>query len=245
MGSLAGIDQRNEVKTQVQKLLAASQIIYGAIDSVEVMDADAIKGAFISPLLLLNEDPFTRKSSTRCRSVCPVSTLMPYSNLDEAIHLSKLGKGSLLHDRRHCRRRYCKTIRDRCSYYARPHLNTYRECARESTGHGSPLPMLVHGGPGRAGGGEEMGGISRYKTLICNGWPCRALPLCLLRLPMCTSNMPLLIALAFTHLKKHYEELHPGDQLVTEKRKITAEDIDAFANLSGDHFYAHLDNTDF
>ncbi len=95
MGSLAGLTQRDEVKTQVQKLLASSQIIYGALDSVEVIDADALKGSFISPILLLNQNPFASNEVHEVEAFGPVSTLMPYKNLDEAIALSKKGKGSL------------------------------------------------------------------------------------------------------------------------------------------------------
>jgi oxepin-CoA hydrolase/3-oxo-5,6-dehydrosuberyl-CoA semialdehyde dehydrogenase len=95
MGSLAGQSQREEVKTQVQKILASSQIIYGSLDSVEVIDADAKKGAFISPLLLLNEKPFTSEEPHNIEAFGPVSTIMPYKNIDEAIALSKKGKGSL------------------------------------------------------------------------------------------------------------------------------------------------------
>src|SRR5450631_1091161 len=159
MGSLAGQDQRNDVKKQVQKLLASSHIIYGSLDSVELLDADFKKGAFMGPLLLENEKPFTALGSHEIEAFGPVSTLMPYKDLDEVIQLSKKGKGSL-----------CSTIvtsndltaKDYVVHAATHHgrilvLNRYN--ARESTGHGSPLPMLVHGGPGRAGGGEEMGGI--------------------------------------------------------------------------------------
>src|SRR6185295_7525650 len=95
MGSLAGQDQRNDVKQQVQKLLASSQIIYGSLDSVELLDADFKRGAFMSPLLLLNEKPFTGAGAHEIEAFGPVSTLMPYKDLDEAIRLSKKGKGSL------------------------------------------------------------------------------------------------------------------------------------------------------
>ncbi|MEI2747471.1 MAG: 3,4-dehydroadipyl-CoA semialdehyde dehydrogenase [Ferruginibacter sp.] len=95
MGSLAGKDQREEVRTQVQKLLASSEIIYGSLDSVAVVDADASAGAFMSPLLLLNKTPFTSEEPHNVEAFGPVSTIMPYRNIDEAIELSKKGKGSL------------------------------------------------------------------------------------------------------------------------------------------------------
>ncbi|HRO69756.1 MAG TPA: phenylacetic acid degradation bifunctional protein PaaZ, partial [Chitinophagaceae bacterium] len=158
MGALAGQEQRAEVKNQVQKLLAASKIIYGSLDSVDVLDADPSKGAFMSPLLLLNEDPFRSEAVHEVEAFGPVSTIMPYKNMDEAITLSKMGKGSL-----------CTSIVTGDDKIAKQYvlgaathhgriLVLNADCAKESTGHGSPLPLLVHGGPGRAGGGEEMGG---------------------------------------------------------------------------------------
>ena len=244
MGSLAGINQRAEVKTQVQKLLAASQIIYGSLDSVEVMDADAVKGAFISPLLLLNENPLYTAAVHEVEAFGPVSTLMPYNNLEEAIQLSKMGKGSL-----------CTTVVTANAHTARQYalgaatmhgrvLILNNECAKESTGHGSPLPQLVHGGPGRAGGGEEMGGIRGVKhymqRVAVQGSPTMITAVTNVYQQHAKGNTD-----GIQPFKKHFEELQVGDQLITKKRRITAEDIDAFANLSGDHFYAHLKETDF
>ena len=244
MGSLAGINQRVEVKTQVQKLLAASQIIYGSLDSVEVMDADAVKGAFISPLLLLNEKPLYSEAVHGVEAFGPVSTLMPYNNLEEAIQLSKMGKGSL-----------CTTIVTADASIARMYvlgaatmhgrmLILNNECARESTGHGSPLPQLVHGGPGRAGGGEEMGGIRGIKHYM-QRVAVQGSPTMLTAVTNVYQQYAKGHASGIHPFKKHFEELVIGDQLITEKRLITAEDINAFADLSGDHFYAHLQDTDF
>jgi oxepin-CoA hydrolase/3-oxo-5,6-dehydrosuberyl-CoA semialdehyde dehydrogenase len=169
---------------------------------------------------------------------------MPYKNIDEAIGLSKRGKGSL-----------CSSIVTADNRIARQYvlgaathhgriLVLNNECAKESTGHGSPLPLLVHGGPGRAGGGEEMGGIRGVKHYMQR---------------VAIQSSPTTIT-AITNVyqqnakgrdpgkhpfKKYFEELEIGDQLITEKRVITSEDIDKFADLSGDHFYAHLKNTDF
>jgi len=251
MGSLAGQTQRNEVREQVQKLLASSQIVYGSLDSVEVIDADANKGAFMSPVLLMNEKPFEATAAHEVEAFGPVSTIMPYKNLDEAIVLSKLGKGSL-----------CSTIVTADYKQARQYvvgaashhgriLVLNNECAKESTGHGSPLPLLVHGGPGRAGGGEEMGGLRGVKhylqrtalqgspttiTAITNVYQ----PNAKARLPDGQGKEP-----GKHPFKKYFEELQIGDQIITEKRVITSEDIDKFADLSGDHFYAHLKTTDF
>ena len=244
MGSLAGESQRSEVRSQIQKLLASSQIVYGSLDSVEVIDADAKKGAFLSPILLLNEKPFSSDAVHEVEAFGPVSTIMPYKNIDEAIELSKKGKGSL-----------CSSIVTADDKIAKQYvlgaapwhgriLVLNADCAKESTGHGSPLPLLVHGGPGRAGGGEEMGGMRGIKHYMQR---------------VAVQGSPTTIT-AITEVyqqnakgrpgnvhpfKKHYEELTIGEQIVTEKRVITSADIDRFADLSGDHFYAHIKETDF
>jgi len=244
MGSLAGHTQRNEVKEQVQKLLASSQIIYGSLDSVDVVDADAGKGAFMSPVLLMNEKPFEAKEVHEVEAFGPVSTIMPYKKMEDAIALSKLGKGSL-----------CSTIVTADHKAAQQYvigsathhgriLVLNNECAKESTGHGSPLPLLVHGGPGRAGGGEEMGGLRGVKHYLqrtaLQGSPTTITTITNVYQQYAEGKDP-----GKHPFTKYFEELVIGDQIVTEKRVITSEDIDRFADLSGDHFYAHIKTTDF
>jgi oxepin-CoA hydrolase/3-oxo-5,6-dehydrosuberyl-CoA semialdehyde dehydrogenase len=244
MGSLVGQSQREEVKQQVQKLLASSQIIYGSLNSVEVIDADASKGAFLSPLLLLNDKPFASTAVHEVEAFGPVSTIMPYKNREEAIALSKLGKGSL-----------CSSIVTANEAVAKQYvlgagthhgriLVLNKECAKENTGHGSPLPMLIHGGPGRAGGGEEMGGVRGVKhymqRVAIQGSPTTITSITNIYQQHAKGNE------GDVHpFKKYFEELNIGDQIITQKRTITSEDIDHFADLSGDHFYAHLKATDF
>lgn len=244
MGALAGKAQREMVKQNVLKLLASSQIVYGSLDSVELVDADTKKGAFLSPLLLLNEKPFGNEAVHEIECFGPVSTVMPYRNLAEAIDLAKKGKGSLC----------CSivTANDKiatefvigaATHHGRI-LVLNNECAKESTGHGSPLPLLVHGGPGRAGGGEEMGGVRGVKhymqRVAIQGSPTSVTAIT-------RSYQPNAKAIQSTvhPFRKYFEELEIGEQIVTSKRKITGEDIDAFADLSGDHFYAHKKETDF
>ena len=244
MGALAGQAQRNEVRTQLQKLLTTSTIIFGSTDAVSVVDADAQSGAFMSPVLLLNEQPFASTASHDVEAFGPVSTIMPYRNMDEAIELSKKGKGSL-----------CSSIVTSDPKQARAYvlgaathhgriLVLNDACAKESTGHGSPLPLLVHGGPGRAGGGEEMGGLRGVKHYLqrtaIQGSPDMITAISDVYMPHAKGLDP-----GVHPFKKYFEELQIGDQIITPKRVITSEDITAFANLSGDHFYAHLTSTDF
>jgi len=244
MGSLAGIGQRNEVKEQVQKLLASSQLIYGSLDSVQVVDADAQVGAFLSPVLLLNQTPHQSFEPHNIEAFGPVSTLMPYSNIDDAIELSKMGKGSLVTSivtaDYTIARQY---VIGAASHHGRI-LILNNECAKENTGHGSPLPLLVHGGPGRAGGGEEMGGIRGVKHYLqrtaLQGSPTTLTAITNVFQSNAKGKEP-----GKHPFKKYFEELEIGDQVITAKRLITAEDIDSFADLSGDHFYAHIKTTDF
>lgn len=244
MGALVGKLQREEVKQQVQKLLASSRIIYGSLDSVHVIDADAASGAFLSPLLLLNEKPFASTAVHEVEAFGPVSTLMPYKNMDEAIALSKLGKGSL-----------CSSIVTANDKTARQYvlgagthhgriLVLNKDCAKESTGHGSPLPMLIHGGPGRAGGGEEMGGVRGVKHYM-QRVAIQGSPTTITTITNVYQQHANAIETDIHPFRKYFEELNIGHQVITQKRTITSEDIDRFADLSGDHFYAHLKATDF
>ncbi|MCR6722210.1 MAG: phenylacetic acid degradation bifunctional protein PaaZ [Chitinophagaceae bacterium] len=244
MGSLAGNGQRQEVLNQVQKLLKETELIYGNTDQVELIDVDSNNGAFISPLLLLNDQPFKKRAAHEVEAFGPVSTIMPYKNRDEVVELSKMGKGSL------CSSIVTSDEKEAAQYVlgAATHhgrilvLNT--TCARESTGHGSPLPLLVHGGPGRAGGGEEMGGLRGVKhymqRVALQASPAMVRAVTQVHQPHAPGINP-----GKHPFQKKFGELQIGDQLITEKRLITADDIDRFADISGDHFYAHLRDTDF
>lgn len=244
MGALAGMDQRNEVKAQVQKLLASSQIIYGSLDSVDVVDGDSNVGAFMSPILLMNQTPFSTNEPHDIEAFGPVSTIMPYNTTDDVIELSKKGKGSL-----------CSSIITNDASIAKNYvlgasshhgriLVLNNECAKESTGHGSPLPLLVHGGPGRAGGGEEMGGLRGVKHYL-QRTAIQGSPTMITAISNVYQQNAKGISSDIHPFRKYFEELQIGDQITTEKRLITSQDIDQFADVSGDHFYAHLIDTDF
>jgi oxepin-CoA hydrolase/3-oxo-5,6-dehydrosuberyl-CoA semialdehyde dehydrogenase len=242
MGALAGITQREEVVGQVKKLLLHADLVYGNIDEVNVVDADAAKGAFISPLLLMNSNPFQSASVHDVEAFGPVSTIMPYKSAEDAIALSKLGKGSL-----------CSTIVTADTKQMRDYVlgaGTHHgrililnaESAKESTGHGSPLPVLIHGGPGRAGGGEEMGGVRgvyHYMQRVA----VQGSPSALAAVTNIYQQKAKAVFEEKHPFRKYYEELKIGDALETRKRTITEADISNFANLSWDHFYAHTDHT--
>jgi oxepin-CoA hydrolase/3-oxo-5,6-dehydrosuberyl-CoA semialdehyde dehydrogenase len=244
MGSLAGQSQRNEVREQVLKLLASSQIIYGSMDSVSVVDADATIGAFMSPLLLMNPQPMSSNEVHEVEAFGPVSTLMPYNSLQEAIALVKLGKGSLVSSVVTNDPSIARDYTIGAGTYHGRILVLNRACAKENTGHGSPLPLLVHGGPGRAGGGEEMGGLRGVKhymqRVAIQGSPDMITAISQVYQPGATG-----IDGGSHPFTKYFEELVIGEQILTAPRLITKEDIDSFADLSGDHFYAHLDSTNF
>lgn len=242
MGPLAGKSQLEEVKTQVRKLLAGSQLIYGSLDSVEVVDADSLKGAFISPLLLLNTNPHYSPAVHDVEAFGPVATLMPYTTTEEAITLARMGKGSLVSSivtaSHSVARQY---VLGAGAYHGRI-LVLNRECAKENTGHGSPLPLLVHGGPGRAGGGEEMGGVRGVKHYM-QRVAVQASPTMLTAIGNIYQPGAAQTETPVHPFRKHFEELEVGETLFTGKRTITEADISNFANLSWDHFYAHTDHT--
>ena len=242
MGSLAGQSQLIEVKEKVELLSKSQKIIIGNFDNFDVKGADKHKGAFMPPIIFLNEDPF---KNTDCHSVeafGPVSTLMPYKTIDDAIELSKMGKGSLVSSiitaDNSIARKY--TLGAACMHGRILVLNN--ECAKESTGHGSPMPMLVHGGPGRAGGGEEMGGkrgVFHYmqRTAI------QGSPSTITAILNQYQQGGKQIEKDIHPFRQYFEDLEIGETLITAKHTVTEADVINFANVSGDHFYAHTDVT--
>ncbi len=245
MGPLAGTDQRNDVLSAVEKLQAENELIYGSInESFDVLDGDYEKGAFLKPLIFFNDAPYKKLACHNVEAFGPISTIMPYKDLDDAIGLAKLGKGSLVGSMVTANDALAKDfVLGSAGTHGRI-LILNRDCAKESTGHGSPMPMLTHGGPGRAGGGEEMGGVrgvAHYmdRTAL-QGSPTTITAISNQYQMGAKGNIT-----AVHPFTKYYEELEIGDQLISEERLITADDIDKFADLSGDHFYAHKRDTDF
>lgn len=244
MGSLAGHSQREEVLEKIELLKKEQDIIIGDLNQFEVLGADKDKGAFLPPIVFYNDNPFEKTACHEVEAFGPVSTIMPYNDVEEAIQLANLGKGSLVSSMV----TYDDTLAKQYVYgAANMHgriLILNRNCAKESTGHGSPMPMLIHGGPGRAGNGEEMGGkrgvLHYMQRTAIQGSPTTITALTNVYQAGAKGK------LSDIHpFKKHFEELEVGDQLITDSRLITADDIDAFAALSGDNFYAHKRETDF
>jgi oxepin-CoA hydrolase/3-oxo-5,6-dehydrosuberyl-CoA semialdehyde dehydrogenase len=244
MGALATHTQVDRVRESVKKLALSQEIVFGNIDDVEVSGADSKKGAFFSPILFSNTDPFNKTDVHEIEAFGPVSTIMPYKEIDDAVKLARMGKGSLVssivtpNDAE-----AMEYVLGAASMHGRI-LVLNKDCAKESTGHGSPMPLLTHGGPGRAGGGEEMGGkrgvLHYLQRTAIQGHPTT--------ITQITQQFQVGAQgkLSSIHpFKKHFEELRVGDQLITESRKITPEDIDQFAALSGDNFYAHKRETNF
>lgn len=242
MGALVGQSQRDDVRAQVALLREEAELVYGSPNSVETTGADSEKGAFMSPMLLRVDTPSNAKRVHEIEAFGPVSTIMPYDNIEDAVKLSKMGKGSLCcsittHDKNAAR----EFVRNAASMHGRI-LVLDRECAKESTGHGSPLPLLVHGGPGRAGGGEEMGGLRGIKHYLqrtaIQGHPTMLTTITEQYQP--GGEQPESMPHVF---RKHFEELEVGDTVTTAKHTVTEADIANFANVSGDNFYAHVDAT--
>ena len=242
MGSLAGHTQLKEVKEKVELLSKTQKIIIGDFEKFEVKGADKHKGAFMPPIIFLNEKPFANTDCHNIEAFGPVSTIMPYKTIDEAISLSKLGKGSLVSSIITADDKVARmyTIGAACMHGRILVLNA--ECAKESTGHGSPMPMLVHGGPGRAGGGEEMGGkrgVFHYlqRTAI------QGSPTTITAILNQYQQGAKQIEKDIHPFRQHFEDLEIGETLVTAKHTVTDADVVNFANVSGDHFYAHTDVT--
>lgn len=236
MGPLASADQRLEVQTRVQELLAETTLVYGQADGGDAGPS----GAYFHPVLLYCDDPVGAQKVHEVEAFGPVATVMPYDDLAQAIQLVERGGGSLVtsvfsYDADVVR----ELVLGIAAFNGRVFVSN-RDSERSATGHGSPMPTTVHGGPGRAGGGEELGGIRSILhymqrtavqgppdvlTAVTDRWYDGARAQRDDRHPF----------------RKSLKELRIGDQIITEKRTITIEDIEHFAEFTGDNFYAHMD----
>jgi len=242
MGALVSKSQQEEVKRRIEQLLQSSKIVFGDPDHFEVLHADKNKGAFMAPVLLLNDDPIRKQDSHTVEAFGPVSTIMPYKTLEEAIEIANMGKGSLVstvctYDPAIAR----EYVMNAAAFHGRI-LILNRESAKESTGHGSPMPLLTHGGPGRAGGGEEMGGVRGVKHYLqrtaIQGHPTM--------ITAVTDQYQVggkYLEDAVHPFRKHFEDLQISETWITAKHTVSEADITNFANVSGDNFYAHMDAT--
>ncbi len=240
MGALASLDQLADVRQKVNELSASAQVVFGNPYDVELIGDDLENGAFISPILMRCDDPSSSSNVHDIEAFGPVATLLPYKDMDDAVALANAGKGSLALS---CFTYDNQSARDFVvgagAFHGRIVLIN-RDCAAESTGHGSPLPVMVHGGPGRAGGGEELGGIRGVKHYMqrtaLQGSPSQIASIVGQYLPGAQTTP------ADEHpFRKKMSELEVGYTLKTAERTVTLEDIEHFANFTGDTFYAHMD----
>jgi oxepin-CoA hydrolase/3-oxo-5,6-dehydrosuberyl-CoA semialdehyde dehydrogenase len=239
MGALAGLDQRAEVRRSLKALIEAGRLVYGHPDRVDVVDADPERGAFLSPILLRTDDP-DRPEPHQVEAFGPVSTLMPYTSTDQVIELAARGRGSLVGSVVTADADFARDVVVGTAPWHGRLLILDAAAANESTGHGSPLPPLVHGGPGRAGGGEEMGGIRgvlhhMQRTAV------QASPRLLGAVTGRWVPGAERTATPVHPFRKHLEELRVGDTVIAGPRSVTLADVDHFAEFTGDTFYAHTD----
>ena len=242
MGALASKEQVKRVKENVELLMTNQELVYGNMNEFEVVGANKEKGAFFPPILFRNDDPFNKTLVHEVEAFGPVSTILPYKNIDEAVELIEMGKGSLVTSIVTANDKLATDFVTEAAHMNGRMLVLNSRCAKESTGHGSPMPLLTHGGPGRAGGGEEMGGkrgVMHYlqRTSI-QGHPQTITAIT--KQFQVGADQPDSQPHVF---RKHFEELEIGQTVFTHKHTVTTTDIVNFANVSGDNFYAHMDET--
>jgi oxepin-CoA hydrolase/3-oxo-5,6-dehydrosuberyl-CoA semialdehyde dehydrogenase len=238
MGALAGLEQREEVRRSLKSLLSAGDLVYGDPEHVDVVGADAERGAFMSPILL--RAGADRDEPHEVEAFGPVSTLIGYRDLDHAVQLAARGRGSLAGSLVTADPEVAaRVVRGIAPWHGRL-LILDRDDAKESTGHGSPLPTLVHGGPGRAGGGEEMGGL-RGVTHHMQRTAVQASPRMLGAVTRRWAPGGPRREDGVHPFRKALSDLRVGDSVVAGPRAVTLEDIEHFAEFTGDTFYAHMD----
>ncbi|WP_016701607.1 phenylacetic acid degradation bifunctional protein PaaZ [Actinoalloteichus spitiensis] len=239
MGALASLEQREEVRRSLKALMAAATPVFGDPERVDPLDADPLRGAFLSPVLLRADDPDAAPAH-EVEAFGPVSTLVPYRDADHAVDLAARGLGSLAGSVVTADTGFARRVVLGLAPWHGRLLVVDGDTAPESTGHGSPMPALVHGGPGRAGGGEELGGIRSVLhhmqrtavqggpgvlTAVTNRWMPGA--------PRTVDDVH--------PFRRYLEDLRVGDSVVAGPRTVTLDDVEHFAEFTGDTFYAHTD----
>jgi oxepin-CoA hydrolase/3-oxo-5,6-dehydrosuberyl-CoA semialdehyde dehydrogenase len=240
MGALASMDQYRDVGERLAMLAEGNEVVFGARDGFAPVGEGSANGAFFSPTLLLCRNAMSNDAVHDVEAFGPVSTMMTYSDIDEAITLAARGKGSLVSTL--CTRDpmvAARAVPGLAAYHGRV-LILEREAAVDSTGHGSPLPQLKHGGPGRAGGGEELGGIRAVRHFLQRA----ALQGSPTMLTAVTGEYVRGAAVRESEIhpfRRYFEDLKIGDSLLTHRRTVSEADIVAFGGISGDFFYMHFD----
>lgn len=237
MGPLASRDQRDEVRARIRELQAVARIVAGDPETVP----DGLEaGAYLAPVLLRADDPMHAAAVHDCEAFGPVATLLPYEDSDQAVALTAMGKGSLVSSLFTNDPAVAEAVVLGLAPYHGRVLIGNRASAKSSTGHGSPLAALVHGGPGRAGGGEELGGMRAVKHYM-QRTAVQGAPTLLSAVTGRWSEGA--EARSGVHpFRKSLAELRIGDQLVTAAREVTEDDVEHFAHFTGDTFYAHMDS---
>eukprot|EP01037_Dinobryon_pediforme_P002761 gene2761-2802_t len=240
MGALASLAQRDDVRANIEKLTTHARIVHGDPNEATPLGDNVAGGAFMNPILLRADHPWLGTTLHETEAFGPVATLMPYTDIADALALANAGKGSLVlsvftHNPEIAR----ETLTESAAWHGRI-LFADRDSAAESTGHGSPLPVLTHGGPGRAGGGEELGGIRGVKHHMQRS-ALQGSPALLTKI--LDQQMP---GAPITEGEPHpfrlrFGEITPGRSIRTAQRTVTLEDIEHFAHFTGDTFYAHMD----
>ncbi|MGY2896198.1 phenylacetic acid degradation bifunctional protein PaaZ [Deinococcus sp. UYEF24] len=242
MGALVSLEQRGRVQETLERLRSETEVLIGgdAEPGRELLGGDREHGAFLDPVVLYCGSPLTATGPHDLEAFGPVVTLLPYDTLDEAAHLTRLGRGSLVGSVvSHDRAEISELVFGMASSHGRI-LVLNRADAAENTGHGSPLPGLNHGGPGRAGGGSELGGLNAVRHYM-NRVAVQADPTTLAMLTREYLPGAEVREDVLHPFRKTFDEIEVGDTLLTHRRTVTEADIVNFAGLTGDHFYAHVD----
>ena len=238
MGPLASSGQRAEVLARIAELRREAQLVAGM--TVELAGAEAERGAFVAPTLLVAREPVSAQRVHTVEAFGPVCTLLPYESTGEAMDFARRGEGSLVASVFTADDGIARELALGLAPYHGRLLFVNGDCARDSTGHGSPLPGLVHGGPGRAGGGEEMGGLRGVMHYL-QRTAVQGSPTTLAAITGRWVRGAREVTTGTHPFRRALPELTIGETLYSAEREVTLEDIERFAHLSGDTFYAHMD----